>query len=316
MEFKLNDYHRNVSDEELLSDILRVAKGLGKTTLTITEYKDNGGLYGTNTFIRHFGGWVNALNRCRLVPDDKQIYATLADRTKPYVENEELISDLKCVSNILQKKTFTTSEYRKYGKYNQNAYIRRFGSWNNALSAAKLEPFDHPLGGGTKNRVTEYSCCEEIERIWILLGRQPTSTDIKNGISIYSLHTFERRFGSWRKALEFFVAYMNGEQEVEKPDDSAEEQLPYIPPRPTENKDDSHKTQRGIGLRTRFLVMKRDSFKCCICGRSPATTQGLELHVDHIIPWSKGGETTIDNLQTLCSDCNLGKSNLLEDDPF
>ena len=58
--------------------------------------------------------------------------------------------------------------------------------------------------------------------------------------------------------------------------------------------------------------MKRDNFKCCMCGRSPSTTIGLELHIDHIIPWSMGGETVIDNLQTLCSDCNLGKSNLSE----
>ncbi|MCI5815572.1 HNH endonuclease [Ruminococcus sp.] len=49
-----------------------------------------------------------------------------------------------------------------------------------------------------------------------------------------------------------------------------------------------------------------------MCGRSPSTTIGLELHIDHIIPWSMGGETVIDNLQTLCSDCNLGKSNLSE----
>ena len=309
MEFKLNDYHRNVSDEELLDDITRIANKLGKTTLLLTEYINNGGIYHISTICRRFGNWINALNRCGLSPEKSQL-------NKTGIPIEDLISDLQKVSTKINKKTFTASEYGQYGQYSQNVFFRKFGSWNNALSAAKLEPFDHPLGGGTKNRVTEYSCCEEIERIWILLGRQPTSTDIKNGISKYSLHVFERRFGSWRKALEFFVAYMNGEQEVEKPNYSVKEQLPYIPPRPTENKDDSHKTQRGIGLRTRFLVMKRDSFKYCICGRSPATTQGLELHVDHIIPWSKGGETTIDNLQTLCSDCNLGKSNLLEDDSF
>lgn len=72
----------------------------------------------------------------------------------------------------------------------------------------------------------------------------------------------------------------------------------------------SHKTSRDINLRLRFLVMKRDNFKCCVCGRSPATAQGLELQVDHIKPWTKGGETTLENLQTLCRDCNLGKSDL------
>ena len=34
-------------------------------------------------------------------------------------------------------------------------------------------------------------------------------------------------------------------------------------------------------------------------------------HVDHIIPWSKCGETIIDNLQTLCNVCNIGKSDLI-----
>ena len=72
----------------------------------------------------------------------------------------------------------------------------------------------------------------------------------------------------------------------------------------------TRRTKRDINLRLRFLVMKRDNFKCCMCGRSPATTPNLELHIDHIKPWSKGGETVIENLQTLCADCNLGKSNL------
>lgn len=73
----------------------------------------------------------------------------------------------------------------------------------------------------------------------------------------------------------------------------------------------THKTSRNINLRLRYQVLKRDNFKCVICGRSPAKDPNIELHIDHIIPWSKGGETIIDNLRTLCSDCNLGKSNIL-----
>ena len=72
-----------------------------------------------------------------------------------------------------------------------------------------------------------------------------------------------------------------------------------------------HTTTRDINLRLRYKVMMRDNFKCCACGASPAKNPEIELHIDHIIPWSKGGETTIDNLQTLCSKCNLGKGGLL-----
>ncbi|MBR5903681.1 MAG: HNH endonuclease, partial [Clostridia bacterium] len=61
----------------------------------------------------------------------------------------------------------------------------------------------------------------------------------------------------------------------------------------------------------RYQVLKRDNFKCCACGASPAKDPSVELHIDHIVPWSKGGETVIDNLQTLCSKCNLGKSDIL-----
>ena len=33
--------------------------------------------------------------------------------------------------------------------------------------------------------------------------------------------------------------------------------------------------------------MKRDNFKCCLCGASPAKDPSIELHIDHIIPYSK-----------------------------
>lgn len=70
-------------------------------------------------------------------------------------------------------------------------------------------------------------------------------------------------------------------------------------------------TSRKISDKLRYQVLKRDNFKCCACGASPAKDPSIELHIDHIIPYSKGGETTIDNLQTLCSKCNLGKGDLL-----
>ncbi len=57
----------------------------------------------------------------------------------------------------------------------------------------------------------------------------------------------------------------------------------------------------------RYDVLKRDNFRCKICGRS--ADDGVVLHVDHIKPVSKGGRTTMSNLRTLCEQCNMGKSN-------
>ena len=63
-------------------------------------------------------------------------------------------------------------------------------------------------------------------------------------------------------------------------------------------------------MRLRYKVLQRDNYKCCLCGASPATNSSVVLHIDHIKPWSKGGETVIENLQNLCSKCNLGKNDL------
>jgi transposase-like protein len=62
--------------------------------------------------------------------------------------------------------------------------------------------------------------------------------------------------------------------------------------------------------RTRYLVLARDEFRCLACGRSPRV-HGVILHVDHIHPASKGGGYEIENLQTLCAECNQGKSDLI-----
>lgn len=56
------------------------------------------------------------------------------------------------------------------------------------------------------------------------------------------------------------------------------------------------------------VILKRDGYKCVICGRSKK--DGVDLHVDHIKPKDFGGEATIENGQTLCSQHNFIKKNL------
>lgn len=59
-------------------------------------------------------------------------------------------------------------------------------------------------------------------------------------------------------------------------------------------------------------IKERDHFTCCTCGLSTSQEPNLLLEIDHIIPVSKGGLTTEDNLQTLCWRCNRSKGNKIE----
>ncbi len=209
------------------------------------------------------------------------------------ISDKELIDDLKKVSEKLGKNSVTQEEYNKIGKYNSATYFRRFGNWFKALESANLEKTRTPMN------IPEKELFENLEEVWIKLGRQPRVREIENPLSKFSGGTYENRFGGWGNALKSFVDWANKE---EKSLEVEENKIKNIPKK--------HKTSRDINLRLRFVVMKRDNFKCKNCGRSPATDSKIILHIDHIKPYSKGGETVQENLQTLCSKCNIGKSNL------
>ena len=57
----------------------------------------------------------------------------------------------------------------------------------------------------------------------------------------------------------------------------------------------------------RRQIAERDNYTCQICGKY--MPDGVGLHIDHIVPVSKGGKTVPSNLQVLCSKCNGSKSN-------
>ena len=66
------------------------------------------------------------------------------------------------------------------------------------------------------------------------------------------------------------------------------------------------KKRRAISLGLRYRILTRDNNTCQCCGAK--ASDGVQLHIDHIKPVSKGGTNILENLQTLCKDCNLGKS--------
>ncbi len=210
---------------------------------------------------------------------------------KQKATKELLLEELKNIAIALNKNELSYDEIQDNSNYSVSTYRNYFGSVRKALEQANLQ--------SSRNwKTSEIEYLDNIISIWAYLGRQPKMAEMNMPISKHSSSSYTHFFGSWTNVLIRLNEYIN--EENKNIVDNKTQQIDVS----------SHKTSRNINLRLRFLVMKRDNFKCCCCGRSPATNPGLELHIDHIIPWSKGGETTIDNLQTLCRDCNLGKSNL------
>ena len=203
------------------------------------------------------------------------------------VSDAELLADLKRVARMLNASTVSMPKYHEHGQYDESTLAHRFGSWNNALLEAGLTL-------SNEVNISDDRLFENILILWQHYGRQPRRRELSKPPSTISQSPYKRRFNSWTAALAAFVEYANG---------GVSEML-AVP----EKGKNQPKTPRDPSLRLRWHVLQRDRFTCCACGASPALTPGIELHVDHIVPWSKGGKTVLENLRTLCSVCNLGKS--------
>ncbi len=202
-----------------------------------------------------------------------------------FFNNEQILDDLRKVAKKLSKDNVSFREYIKYGTFSTKVFRNRFGSWNKALEKAGL------------NIVREYKLQDEqlfenLEKVWRKLGRQPFYGEMKNPVSEFTPKPYVARWGGWMKACEAFIKYKKKDPEFEK----------LLKPESTAR-------TRTLNEKIRLQVLKRDNYKCQKCGRSPATHRELFLHVDHIKPFSKGGGNSLDNLQTLCNKCNLGKNN-------
>jgi len=202
-----------------------------------------------------------------------------------YSTDEELLDDLKSVAKRIGKNNVSSEEYNKYGKFCHTTFQKRFGSWNASLRKSGLELT-------VQQNIPNTELFDNLEVMWRTLGRQPYYNEVRKPFSKYSTRPYDNRFGGWRNACKAFIDYKKGDVEFVK----------------LLNAKPNLKSTRFINEKTRLRVLKRDNYRCVKCGRSPATHR-IVLHIDHVKPFSKGGNNNIENLQTLCSKCNLGKGN-------
>lgn len=295
MKFELNrptDY----SDKAIIEELKRVSIIVDKP-LTKTKF-DRNSKYSASTVEKRFGGWLVSLQKAGL------------DETYWHIENKEItkedvINELQRISDLLETKCFSAKDFAKNSNIgDRSIFSRKFGSFGKIM---KEVGFAVPL---KSRKYSDEERFENLLNVWTHYGRQPNYAEMKKEPSVVGPKAYVTRWGSWTAALMAFLEKINidiSEQPIPELENNEKNIFEKL-----EKKKVSPEDRRDVSVGLRFTIFKRDNYKCVICGRSPATNFKLELHTDHIIPFSKGGKTRMDNLRTLCNECNIGKSDSLE----
>ena len=226
-------------------------------------------------------------------------------------ENKK-IEDLELVAKHFNYIEFSWRDFNKVSTISASAIKTHFGNWKNALAALKKHLQQKGLDLSSRPHApqriySEKNLYDEMGRIWQKVGQRPSRNEWEASDPKISIGAYKKRFGSWTNACQKFIEYkMGGEISSDNFVRFNGEEFPIQEKSGTVGY--SKENSRNVSLSLRLKVLNRDNFKCIFCGKSPATDFGTKLHIDHIIPFSKGGKSTLENLQTLCEECNLGKS--------
>ena len=135
---------------------------------------------------------------------------------------------------------------------------------------------------------------EDVKRVADLLKKESLSCKDYSSHGRFSYNTLRNRFGSWKGSIIAFKEYVQNRQG----------NIKIAKASPV-----THKTSRTASKKLRAQIFERDQSTCQNCGANEETKPGVKLVLDHIVPYSKGGETTYENLQVLCRRCNINKNN-------
>ena len=297
------------SEDAILAELRRVEALLPHGAFLESDFERLGRV-GRNTIRRRFGSWFRALDAAGLAHRSTNQIKTRGGHASSRMSDEEILSMLRNLAAKLEKKTLTQSDVVQHLPFSEQILRNRWRTLRSAFEAAGLEVTN------SGRRYTDEECFENMLVVWTRLGRPPTHKEMSEVPSKVGGKAYIRRFGTWNKALTAFVERVNQRNDDEEQQNldggyafvaaPSKDNMRVLPVRSPED-------SRDIRLGLRFRVLHRDHFKCLLCGDHPARNPECVLHVDHVVPWSKGGKTTEGNLRTLCATCNLGRGNRFVD---
>ena len=299
--FEVN-FLRDQSEESLLDELRRVANRCRRPFLSIRAFEQYSDSISAATVRRRFGSWQAALVKAGLPYGGPKLTEKMKTQTRGQrLSGDDVIAEMKRVQAVVARDVLTTSDFKSFATTSLRVVRRNFRTWTNALKQAGIAQSEDANKGWTNKE-----CLDNIASVWTYYGRQPKFREMMFRPSEIRGPVYKRRWGTWRNALRAFVVVANACEDEH--DVSA--CVPPIDISQNATKRTAPHLNRAMGYvcpRLRFLVFQRDRFKCVVCGRSPATHLKVVLHADHVTPLASGGNTSLENLQTLCYECNMGK---------
>lgn len=170
------------SQDELIEELQRVTTKIGEPP-TIAEFRKHGNV-NPKKYYEVFDSWPAALEAAELD----------SSRSQQQIPEDELLDDIRRLANEYSEPP-TKQQLTESGEYAIGTYINRFGSFNDAIRTAGLEPRDPTTAIEKRDLLTE------LNRLAEELNRAPTTSDMTK-FGEYDEKTYRRQFGSWYDVLE------------------------------------------------------------------------------------------------------------------
>jgi len=182
----------SISREELLAELQSLADEFDRRP-RVSDMVDEGA-YAVNRYRDEFGSWGAALEAADIETDE------IPDR----IPTERLCAAITSVADDVDRPP-TTTEFADHSEYGVSTVIRRFGSWNDALEAAGLDP-DAPRGSQADDeqaqtlKISDEELLRSIREI--ATDDEPPTLQEYREDGEYGAQTIYDRFGSWNAAVE------------------------------------------------------------------------------------------------------------------
>ena len=117
---------RDITDADLLSELHRLYNEIGRTPNTV-DMRDRG-KFGISIYANRFGSWNQALKAAGYDPN-----------VVSHANRDELLAELNRLYHEIRRVP-AKSHMNELGRFATRTYQREFGSWNEAIKAAGMEP--------------------------------------------------------------------------------------------------------------------------------------------------------------------------------